>query len=106
MGDGGDARMGGTLALASRIEIPRRAECGSGDGGGGEQAGGFVEAQHQIEILHRLAGRALAQIVDRRDHAQRLRAPMAQLAPPIQVSVASRDQETVTIVLADNLNLR
>ena len=38
-----------------------------------EQAGGFVEAQHHVEILNRLSGGAFAQIVDRGEHAQGLR---------------------------------
>src|SRR5690242_8505024 len=41
-----------------------------------EQSRRLVVPEHQVEILHRLTRRALAQVVDRREHNQRLRASL------------------------------
>src|ERR1700730_14597295 len=60
------------MVAVSRL-ISRAKKNRSGDRGGGEQAGGFVVTEHEIQVLNRLAGRALAEIVDRGEHAQSLR---------------------------------
>src|SRR5271155_5417534 len=58
-----------TIATRRNSEISS-----SGDRGGGEQAGGFIETTHYVQVLDRLSRGALAQVVDRRDHDERLRA--------------------------------